>query len=231
MKSLRLILGSAFFLVAAAAVFFFRGDLGVGIHNVRVAAEGIFSAPVSDQSLHDLELQNRGLEAELERVRSEYASTSLPGTLTVRVFSRYPLSDRGLLTIDQGSANGLRVGMPVLATEGILLGKIQSVTRLQSEVVTIFDPSWRSGVVVGAARTKAVLTGGATPQLNLLPKDAPVAVGDMVQSIAPDFPLDLLVGSVSDVESAVQDPWRTGSVEVSYDPENLNSVVVLTTYP
>ena len=147
------------------------------------------------------------------------------------VFSDYPFNNYGSLVINAGADNGLKTGMPVLAAEGILIGRIKEVKKTQSEVATIFDPNWRSATAFGPDRVKALLVGGPAPYLDLVPREAVVNINDAIFNLAKDFPLNLNIGKVmgrSDEENGI---WSRVKLEPPVSFENLKKVLVITDFP
>ncbi len=148
-----------------------------------------------------------------------------------RVFSDYPWSNRASLIIALGSADGIKENFPVLAADGVLLGKIKSVKRTQSEVLTIFDPAWRSSVAIGDSRTNALLKGGVAPHLELIPQDAKIIAGDGVLNLSSDLPINYRFGEITELKKSPKDVWFSAEIKVPYKLENLEKVIVLKNFP
>lgn len=148
--------------------------------------------------------------------------------LTVSIYSYYPFNDRSKIIINAGSVDGLKVGWPVLAAEGVLLGKITKVGKHLSEVQTIFDPTWRSTVGIGAQKVPALLNGGLTPIFDLIEPTAEIEEGMMVINLTPDFPYGLLLGRVANFKKTPAQPWISGQLDTFYNITNLNRLLVVT---
>ncbi len=146
-------------------------------------------------------------------------------------YSRYPFNDKSLLVIQGGSDENLALSMPVMYGDFILAGRVTRVSRTQSEVQTIFDPSWKSSVYIGASKIKAVLKGGENPTLELIPKDAVIAEGDVVVNSSPDFPLGVFIGTVSSVSKKEHDLWAKADLRVGYSFDDVRNVSVITNFP
>lgn len=185
---------------------------------------------VSDKeaALHTLTLEN-------ERLRAECAAPSLnspasaEGVVEAAVHSRYPFNDRHRVTIARGSMDGVSVGMPVLAAPGVLLGVVVETRRRQSEVQTIFDPSWSSSVTVG--EVKAVLRGGASPWLDLIPESNRIVEGDRVRNIDPSFPYGLFLGEIGAVTRDSHNSWQRAVLRVGFKSEDLTRVLLMVEFP
>jgi len=191
-----------------------------------------FDSAYSYQAFNDLTLEKASLERELTTIKNASQTEGKENNLIyAEVYSRYPFNDKSSLIINKGSADGIAVGMPVLAAPYILLGKVKAVKTTQSEVETIFSPDWKTSAFVGATRVKAIVQGSTPPRLELVPKDAVLVEGDAATNSAPEFPLGLLVGTVTTLHDDEKKVWLTSDIETPYRIEDLRSVLVLTHFP
>lgn len=156
---------------------------------------------------------------------------SLPTSLrSGRIYSRYPFADHSFLIVDLGSKDGIAEDMPVLAKEGLLLGRVIKTRVSFSEIQTIFDPAWRSSVGIGPQKTKALLTGGLTPNLELIEPTAIVNDGDSIANISPDFPFGLVVGKLKNLDKPLSQPWFKAELATAFDINSLKEVLIITDF-
>lgn len=189
-------------------------------------------------NFEQLRAENAGLRAELSNALNFAAATGTPAFgasryhfVAAQVYSDYPFNDYSAITVAAGSRDGITPGMPVLAADGVLLGKVKTVSGTQSEVETIFDPAWRSAVAVGSNRVKALFVGGNAPGLDLVPKNSGIAASDTVWSVAADLPMNLLVGQVAAISGGPSDLWTTARIDVPWHPTTLDRVYIITNFP
>lgn len=219
----------AFILIACfIAIFFFRNEATGAFLAGRGFVEGLFSS-ANYRTLADLKTENASLKKELEKF-SVVEKKDSSQFLEAHVYSRYPFNDKNVIVIDKGFADGVTEGMPVLVQKNVLLGKVKGVQRFQSEVITIFDPDWKTSASIGNGHIKTVLNGANTPHAELIPKDATVAAGDEVVNSAQDFPLGLLVGTIKSVALDEKKVWQIADIEVPYAIEDIDSVLVMTNF-
>jgi cell shape-determining protein MreC len=227
-KSPRFFLGVFFIIILVLTAFFYRNEILYFLGVVR---------SLDYEELEALRLENLSLKEEIELLRERDEESPEDLYVTARVYSRYPFNDRRLVTIALGEKDGISEGMPVLVMRGVLLGKVKKVFGRQAEVETIFDPAWRSSVVISsegepsALGTRALLEGGTTPILTLISRDSAVSVGAPVFNTSPEFPLKLLLGEISQVRPASDDIWLTAELNTLYNPENLSEVLVVINFP
>ncbi len=234
MRSFRVFVAGAVCVLLIVITFVWRAPLLRFFANVRVALVGSADPSFDYRSFEKLRLENEALIA--ARATSTFVSDTSTGSgkyrvKEVKVFSLYPFNDYASLSIDAGSDEGLKEGMPVLTAPGVLLGKVVVVSRTKSEVETIFSPSWKSTVSVGAQRTRAVLIGGAAPYVDLLPKDAPVGRGDTVLNLAPEFPIDLFLGRANEFSEGSNALWLRAPVDPLFRFEDIDRVLVVMNFP
>lgn len=228
MRTLKGFLKAVVLLGLFAALFFFRDEATNFFLSIRGSAQGLVHS-VDYRAFTALETENASLKQELAK-RAAPAPKAPANLLAAHVYSRYPFNDKNLIVIDKGSADGVTEGMPVLAANNLLLGRVRSVSRMQSEVITIFDPLWKTSASLGKAHVKTVLQGANTPRAELIPKDATITIGDAVVNSAKEYPLGLLVGTVHDVTQDEKKVWQIATLDVPYAIEDLDTVFVMTNF-
>lgn len=149
--------------------------------------------------------QNRQLNLELERLREalsvrEHQSPGVVTTAPVTGGSPGPVLTR--LTLGKGAADGVLVNMPVTVPDG-LVGIVTDVAADSAVVRTVVDPVSRVGVTVRGKGGAGIAVGeiGGRIRVTRFIEDAPVAVGDLVEtsSYGGLFPRGVLVGTVEEI--------------------------------
>lgn len=231
MKSPRFFLVLFLTLLFLFLVFFYRGGINGVLQEFRALNLSFWDRSFDYQRFRDLELENQGLLAKLGKLEEGVIISDHFSYQVGQIYSRYPFNDRRFIVINIGDRDGIEPGMPVLVNENILLGKIKDVLRAQSVVETVFNPEWRSSVIIGSEAVKALLKGGTPPSLDLISRDANINSGDEVLNISPDFPLNLLIGTISEAEPVLNEAWFVTELATLYRLENLNKVLVVTDFP
>jgi rod shape-determining protein MreC len=157
-----------------------------------------------NQALRDWEQQARNLKAENESLRTLLKMTPSP---RVAFISAPVIADassgfvRGVIAL-AGRENGVVKGQAAMAGNG-MVGRVQDVGDRVSRVMLLTDINSRLPVLIERTRDQAVLAGNNSdqPDLNYLPRDADVKVGDHVvtSGVGGAFPPGLPVGEVADV--------------------------------
>jgi rod shape-determining protein MreC len=133
------------------------------------------------------------------------------------------------VVIDKGSHDGLREGLPVVVSEGVV-GRTLQVSPYQSRVLLITDASSAVAVLVQSSRSRGICRGeGEELILNYALRGDAVQAGDPIVTSGTGgiFPKGLPVGKVS---SAYQGPYglfQTIKVAPAVDFSRLEEVLVL----
>lgn len=171
--------------------------------------------------------------AELKIVRDEaefLQRRSLQG-VTGRVIGRSQTNAQALL-IDIGTRQGVRVGAPVLASGGVLIGTIIDASDATSNVrlltaegtnvaVRVDKQDGPSGILVGERGVGTRLT--LVPRSDTLQAKQSVITAD----VNPQVPSGLLIGTLSVIDISAGALFQTATVIPTVAYELLNVVTVL----
>lgn len=194
----------------------------------------------------ELEQQNAQLEAQIIDLQSQlreadvlYAlldfARSRPENVykAAAVIGRDPSPFLHYVIIDRGSDDGLRYGMPVVTSQG-LVGRIAAVTSSASRVQLITDPSSIVNVRLKSGQSEVQLVGSITGDLTLeiVPQDVTLTPGDLVltSGIGGTYPADILIGQVLSARKIETDIFQTATVQSAVDFANLRAVLVITNF-
>lgn len=238
LASVRLALHSALAPVGQAGEFVTRP--------VRSFGSWIGDLTVSRAELDMLREQNAQLRervAELEEARLEnerlrelvgFVQARELDAIGARVIGKPSTSWEGVITIDCGLADGVDVGMPVLAANG-LIGQVVESAEGSSRVRLISDQ--RSGVaaMLQATRAEGIARGSIEGDLTLdfVSRETTVTVGEVVltSGMGGVFPKGLVIGEVADVQLEDADLFPRIRIRPSAGLSGLEEVVVLLSPP
>src|SRR5262245_62540624 len=136
-----------------------------------------------NQALQDWEQQARTLKAENDSLRALLKMTPNP---RVAFISAPVIADassgfvRGVIAL-AGRDNGVRKGQAAMVGNG-MVGRVQDVGDRVSRVMLLTDINSRLPILIERTRDQAVLAGNnsVTPDINYVPTDADIKVGDRV---------------------------------------------------
>jgi rod shape-determining protein MreC len=127
--------------------------------------------------------------------------------LGARVISRAPNNQSGVVVVDRGSADGVKINMVAVSDAG-LVGKVVSVGDHTAEILLILDREGAAGAMVQETRTPGVIEGSREGldllQMVDLPYDAKLKKGQVVitSGMGGIFPRGLPVGKILRVEGS-----------------------------
>jgi rod shape-determining protein MreC len=158
-------------------------------------------------------------------------------TVTAGVIGRQATQFERVLTIDRGSASGIREGDPVLSEGGALAGRISEVGENWASVMLISDT--RSLVIGLDSRTRATgeITGRLSAPLAMskIERTDRIEVNDRVVTAGLDlgrrfrsiFPKGIPIGRVVDVQAEPGAIEQTALVQPTSDLDRIEDVLVI----
>lgn len=225
----------------------------VGI-KISEAAEG-FSKYF--QSIDELEQRNKELESEIERLESELVDAQAAKDENARlreyidVKKAYPdfkFADALIVgtqsenhttffTLDRGSSDGIKVGMPVIVTSGVV-GSVCEVGYNWCRVRALTESLSSAGAYVSRSGETGVLSGDISFKgtgkcmLEYLSENADVEIGDLVYTSGQGsvYPPELYIGKISSVEIDGYLRTKVAVVDCAVDFESLKYVMIITDF-
>lgn len=134
-----------------------------------------------------------------------------------------------ILVVNRGSEAGIASGDPVVAGDGILVGKVISAPPGSALVRLINDNQSRiAATILNKERSLGVIEGGfgISLYLKFIPRDETVVVGEQViaSGLERSVPRGLLIGTIAAVENEPYKPFQQAIVTPA---TNLSKLTVL----
>ena len=219
----------------------------------RQAGEPISNLLTEVDDFGRLESENRALRSRIEQLEAENArlreqqiqvrgrqellqvqAESDAILLTANVVTRDLTGLRTVVGLDRGTNDGVRVGQPVIASGGTLVGIVIDVRSRTSFVRLLTDPDSAVRVLHQQSRIETVATGDAQGNLDVqIPWTAEVELGHMFVTSGLDglLPQGLPVGRASAAEGTVQDAFRHVRLQPLAPLEQLEQVLIQLSIP
>lgn len=187
-----------------------------------------------EQQLHDAQLavgENAALREYLG-VRDRYESFS---AVSAQVLGRSDGTYLQYLTLDKGTASGIRENMAVITSQGVV-GYVCEVSTNTCRVKTLLQYDTGVGVYVQRSGDVGITDCPyAMGQLGLLrviylPEDATLQIGDRIVTgdLGDIYPSGLTVGHVIELMPDTYSRTLTATLQPAVDFENLEQVFVIT---
>ncbi len=199
------------------------------------------------QEIEQLQAQIDALERENEELREIQGEWQLLQDLFNRArqspdLTRQTANVIGLDTspavqsiiIDKGTNDGIVVGMPVESSRG-LVGRIFRAAPGSSQVVLLTDNASAIPARLGNSRAAGILAGGGPGgdlAIDWIDLQHQLEVGEVVltSGLGGDFPQDIVIGRVIDVQRSEAELFQRALVQPATDFETLEIVFVITDF-
>lgn len=132
--------------------------------------------------------------------------------------------------VDQGKEQGVRLGLPVLASGGIV-GRVVDAYSGYAKVMLIVDRNSAADAVVQRTRVRGILQGkgGNRCSLEYVPKNADVVVGDLVvaSGLGGIYPAGLIFGRITQASKKTGGVFQEVEVTPAADLSALEEVLIV----
>ena len=147
-----------------------------------------------------------------------------------RVVGQDPSNLAWSIIVDQGSANGVKTGMPVVTPEG-LVGRVISTGTNWAKVLLLIDPSSSVNAAVQSTRATGVVQGNIADQfiIKYVPQGEAIKTGDLIISsgMGGTFPKRLVIGTVTEVRKHDIELFQEATIKPAVDFTRLEFVLIL----
>lgn len=181
-----------------------------------------------------IELQQQNSELQVLSALLDFARAHSENEyLTAAVIGRDISPFLHYIIINRGSDDGLRRGMPVVSSQG-LVGRVAAVTAGGARVQLITDPGTAINVRIQPTGAEALLQGSITGDLTVeaIPQDANVQSGDLVltSGLGGNYPANILIGQISGVRQRPVELFQNATVQPVVDFSQLEIVLVIVNF-
>lgn len=191
-----------------------------------------------EQNLNEENQKLREYKAEVMRLRKLLAFKEKSNQYTLqaaRVIARSPNNWFKVITIDQGSQDGIYQGMPVITPDG-LVGRVSNTSQYSSQVELITDREMAVGAILQNTReTRGIIEGlgnsGTLGMINI-PYYSKVKKGERVLSsgLSEFYPKGITIGTIKSVKRESNGLLLTATVKPAVKFDELEEVFVITQF-
>lgn len=205
----------------------FVGSVGKMSEENKLLRARVDQLELDEVAWEEMKVENRELKAQLGL--QEETGLSL---LAAQVIAKEPVGAVKIITVDQGTEQGVQNKMPVVVSEGLLIGYVEETYASSSRILLITDPSVEIPAMVQNTRTDGLVKGQAFGQglsMELIPQNAPVERGNTVitSAIGERFPAGLLIGYVQGVYEQPNQVFKRADLLPAADFERLERVLIV----
>jgi len=132
--------------------------------------------------------------------------------------------------INKGELDGIQPGMPV-ETERGLVGRVINIAPHAAQVQMLTDPGSSVNARLGTSRATGVVEGSLESHLTMkwIEQDIPISENELVMSsgLGGNFPPDLIIGRVAEVNQSVSELFQEAEVRPAVDANRLEIVLII----
>ena len=176
--------------------------------------------------LRDQKKENENLRVQLDLIPKD--KFNLESSF---VIGQDPQGLGSWILIDKGASKGIQVGMPVIFSEGLLVGKVEEVYANSSKVSLLSNAESAINATDLETGAKGILKGeyGLGIILDLVSQKEAINVGDTIitSGLGSDIPKGLLIGKIQEVRFSEDKLFQQAIVNPNIKAGNLEVVFVV----
>lgn len=168
-------------------------------------------------------------ENALLRERASLAQKNI-FTRLVNVIGRDFQNNRSFL-IDAGTSDGIATNMVVISKGKTIIGRIIETGYGTSKVQTLLDTQIRIAAITTTSGIFGLARGlGSSVIFDLIAKNKKPEIGELIISSGTDgiWPKGFVIGKIKKVTSGDNEVFNTADIELLAEPQDFNSVFVIT---
>lgn len=199
------------------------GQLKTDYEDLAQQTQGLL---VENARLRDIEKENEFLREQLNLLpREKFEMTP------ANVVSQDPHGLGSWLEIDKGHSDGLKEGMAVVISRGILVGKLQEVYDHSSKVILLTNPKSAVNGIISETGTKGIAKGeyGLGFLYDMILQSDVINIGDEVitSGIGGDIPRGFYIGKVQEIHPSDDHLFQQAVLASPVETSNLQFVFVV----
>jgi rod shape-determining protein MreC len=155
---------------------------------------------------------------------------SIPApTLTAEIIGADPSQWFKTIIIDRGSSDGVKAGMPVVTSEGVV-GQVTNTSPHFAKILLATDPNSALDGLIQETRVQGIIRGGGNGfHMEYVLKNNEVAKGDRIVTSGTGgvFPKGVPIGTVSKVEKTGKSMFQEIEIEPAADFSQLEHLIIV----
>jgi rod shape-determining protein MreC len=189
-----------------------------------------------NQQLHFQLLQTEAAQQENAKYRQllGFQKQSPWKLKAARVIGRDPANWWRTIKIDFGRPDGAQIDLPVITSEGCLVGRISEVSLAYSQVTMVGDPNCRVAALIQETREHCMVGPNSSSALDYtlanitLPRNSELKTGQKVvtSGLSEIFPKNVLIGEVLDYRNVSYGLYQEARIKLAVNINRLEEVFV-----
>ena len=183
---------------------------------------------VQNSQLKELEDENARLKSQLSFLSVNKYKNVMANVISQDLIFDIREGDQDIV-IDKGLKDGIRDGLGVIDSNGVLVGKVIEARDSLSKVCLATNRSCKfAATIQNQERTMGITEGdlGLTIKMNFIPQSDKIALGDTVitSGLGGNIPRGLVLGKVGQINNRTNEIWQDVNIEPLL---NLNALTIV----
>ncbi len=173
-----------------------------------------------------LQQENQSLRAQLNFLKNA------PAAVMAEIVGQSNDQTMSALFINRGEADGLKIGEPVVAENGFLVGRLIKVEKNLSVIQLITDNQSReAAMILNQEKTQGVVEGehGLSLKMTMIPQNEMVKIDDLIvtSGLESNLPRGLIIGQVETIQKELYEPFQSALLRPLIDLNRITIVSIL----
>ncbi len=206
-------------------------SIQVNLDDLEKIKEEKNSLLVENAKLQSYKFENEKLRKYLNFLEDVEYDYVMAGVIS-KGYSINPNEEISTILINKGEKHGIKKGLLVVDSEGVVVGKIEETNNLTSKVSLLTHSNCQlAATVQNSEETYGIVEGdlGLTIKMGFIPQDKEIAQGNLVvtSGLEENIPRGYVLGEVVLVERSSNQMWQDAVIEPLVDLKDLTLVSVL----
>jgi len=189
-----------------------------------------------EQKVKDLTVENAELKIQLSekqelQKQADFIFSSGFQAVNAKIIGRNLQSNFQTIILNKGKNDAIEIGLPVIAEQGIIIGKIVEVKNSSCQVLLINDSHSSLAALIQDTAIKGVVIGerGLSLKMELIPQDQQIKNGQVVitSGLEENIPKGLVIGQIEQVVSEPNSFFQQAFLKPLINFDDLIAVSVL----
>jgi len=205
-----------------------KGDL---LAQIKDLENQLNQLTVENVKLKTLEEENQILREHLQFLTKQESEFVIANIIS-RGSIDNPVTQSNIIIINKGTEDRITQGLPVISSQGIIVGKVMEVKDYLAEVYLTTNSICKlAATIQNQDKTSGIVQGelGLTVRMEFIPQSEEIKIGDIIVTSGLEYniPRGLVIGKVSQVIKDSNELWQSAVVEPMVDLDELIIVSVL----
>ncbi|PIY95517.1 MAG: rod shape-determining protein MreC [Candidatus Kerfeldbacteria bacterium CG_4_10_14_0_8_um_filter_42_10] len=187
---------------------------------------------LSDALIENARLRSLVTKSETLQKELDFLNQKSYNAISTQIIGKPSDTTAQIYLLDKGEKDGVKVGLPVIYLDGILVGKIVGVENSVAQLLLINDSQSAVGAQIqNEASSPGIIVGklGLALEMQFIPQTETVAKGQIVvtSGLEENIPPGLVIGQIDEVSNKTEELFQTATIESPVPLERLDVLSII----